>query len=98
MAGDLVNGFTVVFKARGNGNLDVNMDTGSGHNWQWDVLAQDQTAGTSKDYPARRARRPGSMSTSPIVKNHQYRVTVQNESGNLGGRRSAERHVHLGLT
>jgi len=81
--GDLVNGFTVVFKARGNGNLGVNMDTGSGHNWQWDVLAQDQTAGTSKDHPAPSAA-PKFNVTSPIVKNHQYRVTVQNESTNLG--------------
>ncbi len=82
--GDLVNGFTVVFKARGNGNLNVNMDTGSGHNWQWDVLAQDQTAGTNKDYPTSPNTAPKFDVTSPIVKNHQYRVTVQNKSGNLG--------------
>jgi len=82
--GDLVNGFTVVFTARGNGNLGVNMDTGSGHNWQWDVLAQDQTAGTQKEYPTSPATAPRFNITSPIVKNHQYRVTVQNESGNLG--------------
>jgi hypothetical protein len=82
--GNLVNGFTVVFKARGNGNLNVNMNTGSGHNWQWDVLAQDQTAGTNKDYPTSPDTAPKFDVTSPIVKNHQYRVTVQNESGNLG--------------
>ena len=82
--GHLVNGFTAVFKARGNGNLDVNMDTGSGHNWQWDVLVQDQTAGTSKDHPAPSVA-PKFHVTSPLLKNHQYRVTVQNESGNLGG-------------
>jgi hypothetical protein len=82
--GDLVNGFTVVFKARGNGNMGVNMDTGSGHNWQWDVLSQDQTAGTHKEYPTTPDSAPRFDITSPLLKNHQYRVTVQNESGNLG--------------
>ena len=79
-----VNGFTAVVTARGNGNLDVNMDTGSGHNWQWDVLVQDQTAGTSKDHPAPSVA-PKFHVTSPLLKSHRYRVTVQNESGNLGG-------------
>lgn len=78
-----VNGFTAVLTARGSGNLDVNMDTGSGHNWQWDVLVQDQTAGTSKDHPAPSVA-PRFHVTSPLLKSHRYRVTVQNESGNLG--------------
>lgn len=79
----LINGFTVVLKARGNGNVGVNMDTKSGHNWSWDVLVQDQTAGTSKDHPAPSGA-PKFNVTSPLLKNHQYRITVQNESTNLG--------------
>jgi len=78
-----VNGFTAVLKARGNGNLGVNMTTGSGHNWQWDVLVQDQTAGTSKDHPAPSVA-PKFNVTSPLLKNHQYRITVQNETTSLG--------------
>ncbi|HTS14423.1 MAG TPA: hypothetical protein VMH24_02075, partial [Candidatus Sulfotelmatobacter sp.] len=81
---DTVNGFTVVMKARGNGNLGVDMDTGSGHNWQWDVLVQNETAGTSHDYPTTPSTAPKFNVTSPLVKNDQYRITVQNESGNLG--------------
>jgi len=71
-----------VLTARGNGFLGVNMTTGSGHNWQWSVLKQDQTALTSHDTKPPSA--PSINITAALVKNHQYRITVQNESANLG--------------
>lgn len=80
---DDVNGFTVVLTARGNGNVGVDMTTGSGHNWQWDVLVQDNTAGTHAEPSLPTA--PGVNMTSPLIKNHHYSITVHNSSGNLGG-------------
>ena len=79
---DLINGFTAVLTARGNGNLGVDLTTGSGHDWQWDVLVQDTTSGTHAEPSQPTA--PGVKMTSPLTKDHHYRITVQNTSGNLG--------------